>query len=52
MNKKAKFPKKPLYLDDSKLAQGKYKHVLQLESYRMSVIPFVNADARKDELNK
>ena len=52
MEKKVNFPKKPLYLDDSHLGQGKYMHVIQLQSYRMSLLPYVNADSRKDELNR
>ena len=30
MEKKAKFPKRPLYLDDSQVGQGKHLHVIQL----------------------
>lgn len=52
MKKQVKFPKRPLYLDDTQLGQGKYMHIIQLESYRMSLLPYVNADSRKDELNR
>ena len=45
MEKKGKFSKVPLFLDDTKVGQGKHLHVIQLQSYRMSLLPYVTADA-------
>jgi hypothetical protein len=52
MEKRSKFPKQILYLDDSLLGQGKNMHVIQLASYRMSLLPYVSADSGKLELNR
>jgi hypothetical protein len=52
MRKKQAFPKKPLYLDDSEIGQGKNMHIIQLQSYRMSMLPYVSQEQRKPELNR
>lgn len=52
MKKELKFPKRQLYLDDTHVGQGKHLHVIQLESYRISLLPYVNPDTMKDELNR
>ena len=36
--KKEHFEFKPLYLDDSKVGQGKHKHVVSLPSYKVRVV--------------
>eukprot|EP00930_Biecheleria_cincta_P041599 TRINITY_DN28538_c0_g1_i1.p1 TRINITY_DN28538_c0_g1~~TRINITY_DN28538_c0_g1_i1.p1 ORF type:complete len:200 (-),score=18.40 TRINITY_DN28538_c0_g1_i1:66-632(-) len=41
----------PDFLDDQPLGQGKNHTVLPLESYQISIIPFVRACRIKDELN-
>jgi len=41
----------PDFLDDQSLRQGKHHTVLQLESYQVSVIPFVRPRRLKEELN-
>ena len=52
MGKRMKFKEKPLYIDDSHIGQGKYMHVVQLQSYRMSILPFVSVDQKMNELNR
>lgn len=49
---KEHFNFEPLFLDDTKLGQGKHKHVVSLPSYKMSMLPFVNPQRKKDELNR
>lgn len=52
MKKKQLFPKKALYLDDSEIGQGKNMHIVQLQSYRMSLLPYLSEEQRKPELNR
>eukprot|EP00347_Sterkiella_histriomuscorum_P010963 403374268 len=49
---KEHFNFQPLFLDDTKLGQGKNKHVVSLPSYKMAMLPFVNPQRKKDELNR
>ena len=39
-------------MDDSKAGQGKHIHVVSLPSYKMSILPFVNPQRKKEELNR
>ena len=52
MEKKFSWPTRVLYLDDSKQELGKHYLVIKLQSYRMSMLPYVNPDKQKDELNR
>ena len=44
IERKFKYPPKPLYLDDSYLGQGKKMHIIQLPSFRMSLLPYVSEE--------
>ena len=52
MEKRVKFPQVPLYLDETQVEQGKHLHVIQLQSYRMSLLPYVNKEDDMDDQNR
>lgn len=50
--KKKTYDYPPLYLDDSKIDQGRHVIRVQLPSFKMSLLPFVSPQKKKQELNR
>ena len=51
-NKKKEEEYDPDYIDDPDLKTGKHRTVLNLPGFRASIIPFINANDLKEELNE